>query len=508
MKKQDNVCAIYVRKSRAIEGLGLEESLENQKESLIQIANESGYKIHAVYEEVASSQDANRPQLQAMLKDVLDRKVNTVLVQDLDRLARKNSLYFQIMELFKEYNVLLHTSSQGVIDMQDETQDIMTGLQGVLAQVEYGKIRKRLARGKVQAVAIKGEFMASTAPYGYVLNKETNKLEPHPTEAPVFREMVRLALDGHSYGAIAKAINEQGYRTQLGNKWTPGRVSKLFLNPTYRGQVRYNSSVMKQEAVKDHAHEALLSQEELDTILKLSGSRRNYEIGARSKQHGTWGKVKSSLDGLIYCGRCGHRHSVQICRKKKVDGTQWSFVQIRSCIYKDAVTGEKCPNAGCKFELVEPVVMDYLERHLDVLRADLEELQHSRSVESLERLTDAIQFKQDSLAHIEDKIKRANKLYLNAFIEEDEYKDMAVELRGHRTALQRELEALQRDLSSNDVEGLTEALSGQIESVEGIFSARTVEEQNLLMKKVIKKISYIKDKGYGAPQSIHIELLD
>ncbi|MEC2400926.1 recombinase family protein [Bacillus subtilis] len=90
--------AIYVRKSREGEG-GAEETLHTQRETLLRLAEQKGYKNPDVFEEIESSIKWNRPELAKMIASIEDGKYNRILVTHIDRLGRDIGLLDDIKKL-------------------------------------------------------------------------------------------------------------------------------------------------------------------------------------------------------------------------------------------------------------------------------------------------------------------------------------------------------------------------------------------------------------------------
>lgn len=91
---------IYLRSARNEESL-----LKIQKELLTRICHRNEWS-YEVYEDMASAQNLNRTGLQQLRKDIEDRKIDAVMVYNLDRLSRNAlQLLIIIQEYFLEYNM-------------------------------------------------------------------------------------------------------------------------------------------------------------------------------------------------------------------------------------------------------------------------------------------------------------------------------------------------------------------------------------------------------------------
>ena len=87
---------IYLRKSRAdaeAEARGEGETLARHEHALLGLAKSQKLAIVKIYREIVSGDSiAARPQMQQMLQDVTDKKYTGVLVMEIERLARGDTI--------------------------------------------------------------------------------------------------------------------------------------------------------------------------------------------------------------------------------------------------------------------------------------------------------------------------------------------------------------------------------------------------------------------------------
>ena len=90
-----NVC-IYLRKSRAdreAEARGEGETLARHERILLDLAKKRGYNVGAIYREVVSGETISaRPVMQQLLQEVEAGKWDGVLVVEVERLARGDTI--------------------------------------------------------------------------------------------------------------------------------------------------------------------------------------------------------------------------------------------------------------------------------------------------------------------------------------------------------------------------------------------------------------------------------
>ena len=92
---------IYARLSREDSRAGESVSIENQKLLLMKHVKEMGWELVDVYQDDGwSGTNQNRPDLQRLLQDVKNKRINTVLIKDLSRLGRNYLEVGNLSEVF------------------------------------------------------------------------------------------------------------------------------------------------------------------------------------------------------------------------------------------------------------------------------------------------------------------------------------------------------------------------------------------------------------------------
>ena len=161
---------IYLRKSRAdaeaeIRGEG--ETLARHEKALTAFARQAGLEVTAIYKEIISGETiAARPQMQKLLAEVSDGMWDGVIVMDVDRLARGNSIDQGIISqtfLFAGTKIITPTKTYDPTNEFDE-EYFEFGL--FMSRREYKIINRRLQRGRVASIK-EGKYVSNKAPYGY-----------------------------------------------------------------------------------------------------------------------------------------------------------------------------------------------------------------------------------------------------------------------------------------------------------------------------------------------------
>jgi site-specific DNA recombinase len=304
-------CAIYARVST--DRQRERHTIDSQLRLLPEHAERQGWEVFRVYKDDGKSGETvdARPEFKRLLDDAAEKLFEVVLVIDLDRLtrARKSAEGALIYDHFREHGIKLATPTQGVIDLDDEDQDLLVGIKRELAKWEKRKIVSRMMRGKREA-AKKGKRFSCLDPYG--LRWAKNESDPRggsyemvPDEALVARRMYQLALGGFGINLITWHLNAEGCRTRAikrgsrpdgsSGEWATSSVSKILHSTTYKGEFR----VFKKDERPSRIPVPPIIDPETWERVQLCLKQRKPETRWKHDR-------KYLLAGLARCGVCGY----------------------------------------------------------------------------------------------------------------------------------------------------------------------------------------------------------
>lgn len=158
----------YLRKSRKdaeAEAHGQGETLARHQKRLEEYASSVGIKISKFYKEVVSGETiASRPVMQQLLADVESGMWTGVLVVEVERLARGNTLDQGIVSnAFQYSNTKIITPLKTYVPNNEYDEEYFEfGL--FMSRREYKKINQRLHAGILASVQ-EGKHVGSAAPY-------------------------------------------------------------------------------------------------------------------------------------------------------------------------------------------------------------------------------------------------------------------------------------------------------------------------------------------------------
>lgn len=367
--------AIYLRKSRQDEGLETEATLANHRKILISIAKKQNWS-YDIYEEVASSIDMdNRTELTRMLKQVKKGSYDAVLVMDVDRLSRSVKDSAIIKAILAENDVLIITADLQVIDLNEDSDSLVSDFMDVLSSFEYKQIRKRMMRGK-RAGAEKGEWNNGVPPFGYKLDKENKTLVIIEEQAVVVKMIFNWIIQKKGSTWIADELNRLGIKTKKKRPFSEVAIRRLIRNETYKGylirhRIKWNGKKKEKHpkenwVIVKNAFPAIVSEGIWEQANDMINQKMKEPMRIRAKTYG--------LTGLIKCGYCGYTLSIMKRKDRKTD------LVTRGCHRKT------CKNSSISYYTLINAIMDEIKSNEEQLKEEIFKLEIQENEQEKQRL--------------------------------------------------------------------------------------------------------------------------
>lgn len=245
---------VYTRVSTDAQGEDGKVSLPEQERMAKACIESKGWQYVGTYEDNGvSGRTMDRPALKRLLADIVDKKVDAVVIYKLDRLSRKQRDTAAIIEDYIiKYDVGL-VSLNEVLDTTSVCGRAIIGVLSAFNQLESENIVVRTAMGRY-AKAREGGYAGGKPPLGY--KAVDGRLVVVPKEAEIVRLVFELRSQGGTLIGIADELNKRGYRTKKGNEFKHSAVQTILNNEeTYRGNYKYGKEG------NEGTHEAILTDE-------------------------------------------------------------------------------------------------------------------------------------------------------------------------------------------------------------------------------------------------------
>ncbi len=292
----------YLRVSSAHQTGERHSSLETQEASYFNYCKQNHLSPIATFTDVVSGRRDDRKEYQRMVEFVMLGGAEVIVVKFLDRFGRNPK------EILRRYWELQDHGVSVVTTDEDIREEIVLLVKAGVAGAESKRTSERVRANMGTAVG-KG-IHVGRPPYGLRSIKDikgntvTVKWELDPIEAPIVKEMYRLAVEENlGYKSIADKLTSQGYQAREGRPFASFTVETVLNNPALIGALVYGRKPRKKNPdmkiveVPDF-FPAILTQEEWKRLQERRKIRNEAPRGrAQSSEY--------LLSGIAKCGHCG-----------------------------------------------------------------------------------------------------------------------------------------------------------------------------------------------------------
>lgn len=185
-----------------------------------------------------SGKNTDRPQLNKMMRDIENDKIDCVIVYRLDRFSRNITDFYNMYEVMKEHKCEFISVSES-FDTSTPMGRAMMGILVTFAQMERENIQQRVKDNYYYRIAQDGRWAGGPSPYGFK-NAKTTDGKPTLVEDKEQIEVVKLIFKLYSQevtislGKIAKILRERGIKNAKGgDAWDGSMISKILQNTVY-----------------------------------------------------------------------------------------------------------------------------------------------------------------------------------------------------------------------------------------------------------------------------------
>ncbi|MBP3920511.1 MAG: recombinase family protein [Bacilli bacterium] len=327
---------LYIRLSREDDDKALEsESITNQKSLLLQYVKENNLRVYDIYvDDGYSGTTFDRPDFNRLLIDIELGKINMVITKDMSRLGRDYIGTGNLIEkYFPEHNVRYIAVTDNIDTFLDSSNNDIAPFKAIMNDMYAKDISKKI-KSSLKAKMKEGKWVGGRTPFGYNQDKDNkNHLVINEEQANVVKRIFNMCLEGLSFFKIAIQLTNEGIKTpaQYYNfewksnynlnygEWHSKTIRDILTNQMYIGDMVQNRrskvNYKVKKVIKNNPENYIIVESTHEPIID---KEIFYEVQKRIPKNKGRNEKKENhlLDGLLYCGDCGHRISIQSRRKK------------------------------------------------------------------------------------------------------------------------------------------------------------------------------------------------
>ena len=493
--------AIYLRKSRKdidAELHGEGETLARHEKQLLNLAKSMNISIGKIYREIVSGDSIlERPIVQELLHDVEKGLWAGVLVVEVERLARGNTMDQGIVtNSFTFSNTKIITPGK-IYDPNNEFDEEYFEFGLFMSRREYKTIKRRLHNGILSSVN-EGKFVSGTPPYGYerykLKNQKGHSLKIKEDEANVIRLIFKLYLEGNGLQSICNVLNSRKIPSPSNSTWIKSSIRAILRKEVYIGKIKYIDKKYIKKIVDgkitkvinpdpsiiitDGLHEPIIDIETWNKVQTINKSHLKTPTTHIDKT------LKNPLSSILICKKCGKP-------LRRVTDTRRNNQNMKNvrlvCVH--------CNNISSSFNVVEDKLLSALS---DLLRSyklqSIDNFNNELDIQ-LKVLTNRIQ-----QTYSEIDLTEKQKLKIFDLLEQGIYTNEIFLERSQQNAsklaiLKDTLNTLEKE--KNNLLKLNNNQKNIVPRIENIiqtyYKTNNAQEKNDLLKTAIAKVEYLKE---------------
>ncbi len=507
--QNDGTYAIYLRKSREdieAEKYGEGETLARHEKILITLAEKKHLHISKIYREVVSGETiSERKEMQKLLKDVENEKWTGVLVVEVERLARGDTIdQGRVSKAFKYSHTKIITPVK-TYDPDNEFDEEYFEFGLFMSRREYKTINRRLQRGREISVQ-EGKFVGNIAPFGYdrvkLKDSKGYTLSINPNEAPIVKEIFRLyTFENNTINSVVNKLNNMNLKPRISDEWSISSVRDILSNPTYIGKIVWNRRKQKKKTKNGHI---IISRPRNQEYLIYNGlhepiiDNKTWEL-AQEKRKQNIPKVKHNnviqnpLVGLVFCEKCG-----KPMQRRPYNKTNNPPTLI--------CPNSKCNNVSSKLYIVEDKIIEALKIWLENYKIDYD-VKVDSNTESHQLIEKSIT---NTKKDLEREYTKLNKIYdflENGIYNKNEFINRSKATKENIETLEKKLQEYNELISKKtQIQNEKETIIPKLENIIDLYyKLETAEDKNILLKSIVAKVTYLKtEKSKPIDFELHI----
>ena len=396
-----------------------------------------------------------------MIADIENKKINMVITKDLSRLGRDYIETGNYLEKYFPLNkVRFIAINDGYDSLEDGYANEFAPFKSVFNDM-YAKDISKKVRTALKTKQIKGEYIGTTAPFGYVKDENIKgKLVPDPISAEYVKKIFNLYLSDAPLLSIANTLTQQGIPTPsqyrkinntqkyLKGVWNEKSVRFILKNEVYIGHTVQNKkkkinykldkqiNISQRQWIKvDNTHEPIIAKE--DFFMAQSMLEKKSYIPKKGQKH--------LLTGFIFCGNCNAPYTFMPMHQK---GKFYVCCSTAKRYKKEL--------GLCKMQLIpEEIIEDYICHHLKKMATQYVDKEKVAKNANRIEISTMLETKKMMQKSINEKIENIKQISFNLYkdkvkgiVNENQFLELSNNLNTERAKYIEELEIIDCEIIS------------------------------------------------------------
>lgn len=382
-----------------------------------------------------------RPEFARLIGDIRSGKVECVIVKDFSRFGRNYvEAGYYLENVFPHLGVRFISINDRYDSSREEDRNGITlPIKNLINSMYAMDVSKKIVKG-VELRNQTGTTKYRTTTYGYLLDRENNKLTVDPVASRYVKLIFRWYLMGYSTMQIANRLNAaevmipNDYKEQITNRrssskyglWTNAVVGFILKNPTYTGdkvngrqktrlleKIDHEKVEPEEWAIHPNDHEAIIDREQFNAVREKMDNYTKKFRQNRMEVAPLAAAFKNVFSKRVVCGDCG---KVMGYHRKNNGSNRYGF----QAAYYTCSERKDAPCRNVVYEdYLKTVVLDQIKNLIKYVagqRETISRLREGRNEKSV------LHSNEKKLTHLKKKEADIDNLILNL------YKDLADEI--------------------------------------------------------------------------------
>ena len=457
---------LYIRLSREDDDkISESESITNQKSLLLQYVKENNLRVYDIYiDDGYSGTNFDRPGFNRLLKDIELGKINMVITKDMSRLGRDYIGTGNFIEkYFPEHNVRYIAVTDNIDTFLDSSNNDIAPFKAIMNDMYAKDISKKI-KSSLKAKMKEGKWVGGRTPFGYDQDKnDKNHLVINEEQANIVKRIFNMCMSSLSFYKIARDLTNEGIKTpaQYYNfewkshynlkygQWHSKTIRDILTNRMYIGDLVQNRrskvNYKVKKIIKNNTNDYIVVE---NTHAAIIDKELFYEVQARIPKNVGRNEKKENhlLDGLLYCGDCGHRISITSRRKK--DNRCYTICNY----YRTYMKQRLCTTHSNNYDKLEKIIINSLtEMCLNYISKDKIKNNVLSNLDKMSKVNDKkeIEILNNDIKQINENLDDIYIDKLNKKITEEQFKRVKLKLENQLSIKQKRYNELNDNINDS-----------------------------------------------------------